>query len=130
MAAIRSLGDPGMVTVGWLLTVARNRLLDVLRRDARHEGRLHLVSAGQDEGGDAVDLAERLRVEGALNKLSVDYRLVLTLHYIDGFTVPALAEHLGRSVKSVEGLVTRARRALRAELDDNAGETRTGGRHG
>ena len=45
-------------------------------------------------------------------------RLVLTLHYVDGYSVPALAEHLGRSVKSVEGLVTRARRALRAELDE------------
>ena len=41
-------------------------------------------------------------------------------HYIDGFTVPALAERLGRSVKSVEGLVTRARRELRVRLDDGA----------
>ena len=65
-------------------------------------------------------------MEGALSELSVDHRLVLTLHYIDGLTVPALAEHLGRSVKSIEGLITRARRELRAQLGDDAGEQRRG----
>ena len=129
MAAIRSTDDASSVSVGWLLTVARNRLFDVLRRDARHDRKLRLVGVRETDGHDA-ELAERLRVEGALNELSVDHRVVLTLHYIDGLTVPALAEHLDRSVKSVEGLVTRARRELRARLDDGADATRTGGRHG
>jgi RNA polymerase sigma-70 factor (ECF subfamily) len=129
MAAIRSTDDPSSISVGWLLTVARNRLFDVLRRDARYGRKLRLVGVAETDGHDA-DLAERLRVEGALNELSVDYRLVLTLHYIDGFTVPALAEHLDRSVKSVEGLVTRARRELRAKLDDGTDAARTGASHG
>ena len=78
-----------------------------------------------------IELAERLRVERAFDELSVDHRLILTLHYIDGLTVPALAKHLGRSGKSIEGLVTRARRELRAELDRGNDETMTeGGGHG
>ena len=40
-----------------------------------------------------------------------------------------IAEQLGRSVKSVEGLVTRARRELRTHLDAD-GDERTGRRHG
>ena len=45
---------------------------------------------------------------------------MLTLHYLDGYTVPALAEQLDRTVKSVEGLITRARRDLRAALEESA----------
>jgi RNA polymerase sigma-70 factor (ECF subfamily) len=128
LTAIRRAEDPGSISIGWLMTVARNRLVDVLRREASYEGKLRLVLAGDSDHHDA-DLAERLRVEGALNELSVDHRLVLTLHYIDGLTVPALADQLGRSVKSIEGLVTRARRELRALLAADGAEER-GDRHG
>ena len=129
ITAIHRADDPGSISISWLLTVARNRLFDVLRRQVRYEDKLRLVGAAETEGSD-VDPVERLRVEGALNELSVDYRLVLTLHYIDGLTVPALAEHLDRSVKSVEGLVTRARRELRAKLDEGTYAAREGGSHG
>lgn len=125
MSAIRSIDDPSTISVGWLITVARNRLFDELRRRSRYEERLRLLGASE-AGDDANDTAERLRIEGALNELSVDHRLVLTLHYIDGFTVPALAEHLDRSVKSIEGLVTRARRELRVQLEASDGEEVTG----
>lgn len=122
MAAIRSTEDPTSISIGWLLTVARNRLVDELRRRTRHEDRIRLLGASVVDGV-VVDPADRLRVEQVLEAMSPDHRLVLTLHYLDGYTVPALAEHLGRSVKSVEGLVTRARRDLRARLegDDEGG---------
>jgi RNA polymerase sigma-70 factor (ECF subfamily) len=129
MAAIRTFDEPTEVTISWLVTVARNRLFDVLRRQARHEAKLRLVGVAETDGHDAV-LAERLRVESALKELSVDYRLVLTLHYIDGLTVPALAAHLDRSVKSVEGLVTRARRELRARLEEEIDTAEAGDGHG
>lgn len=130
ISAIRSADDPSSISINWLLTVARNRLFDVLRRQARYEGKLRLVGAARTDGH-AAELVERLRVENALNELSVDHRLILTLHYIDGLSVPALAGELGRTVKSVEGLVTRARRELRATLGQGAdGPTATGGSHG
>lgn len=117
MRAVRGTTDPNTLTIGWLMTVARNHLVDVLRRRTAHDQKLRLVAAS-GRGHDEVDHDERLRIEAAMARLRVDHRLVLTLHYIDGYTVPALADHLGRSIKSVEGLVTRARRALRAELDE------------
>ena len=128
MKAIRSSEDPSTISIGWLLTLARNRLVDVLRRKDRYQGKLRLVAAGERDGHQP-ELVERLRIEGALDELSVDHRLILTLHYVDGLTVPALADHLGRSVKSVEGLVTRARREMRAKLDEGPNATGVGGRH-
>lgn len=129
MTAIRTTDDPSSISIGWLITVARNRLVDVLRRQTTYEGKLRLVGAAESREQSA-QVAERLRIEAALNDLSVDHRLVLTLHYIDGFTVPALADHLDRSVKSVEGLITRARRELREALEDVDGARETGGGHG
>ena len=129
LTAIRSTDDTSSISAGWLITVARNRLIDELRRRARHEERLRLLKE-PEATSEAAELAERMRVERALNELSIDHRLVLTLHYIDGFTVPALAEHLGRTLKSVEGLVTRARRELRDRLDADDDMPDAGGAHG
>lgn len=129
IAAIRSTNDPATITIGWLITVARNRLFDELRRQLRYEDKLRLLHPSESDSYDD-DVAERLRVEAALNELRVEYRMVLTLHYVDGLTVPALAEHLDRSVKSVEGLVTRARRAFRASLDETVDSARNENRRG
>jgi DNA-directed RNA polymerase specialized sigma24 family protein len=39
------------------------------------------------------------------------------LHYVDELTVAELADEMGRTPKAVEALLTRARRALRHELE-------------
>lgn len=78
---------------------------------------------------DTIEPEERLRVVNALNELSLDQRLVLTLHYMEGLNVPAMADNLDRSEKSVEALVTQARRELRATLDQGGSASRTGGAH-
>lgn len=117
MTAIRKSEDPDSIKIGWLITIARNRLLDILRRQTRYQQKLRLLA---DTNGQANEngIAERLRVEAALVELPVQYRLVLTLHYINDMTVRAIAEELGQSHKSVEGLVTRARRELIEMLGD------------
>ncbi len=126
MTAIRTVEDPGTITVGWLITVARNKLFDVFRRQVTHEEKLQLV-ANEGAGTDELDIAERLRVEAALGVLPVHYRLVLTLHYINGLTVRDIAAELDKSLKSVEGLITRARRELTAVLEADESEEARGG---
>lgn len=125
MKAIRSGKEPGEITAGWLITVARNRLFDLLRRQLTYEEKLRLV-AGGGVSETELDIAERLRVEGALEVLPVHYRLVLTLHYLNAMTVSAIAEQLDKTPKSVEALITRARRELIAALDatEDEGGTR------
>ena len=117
LTAVRTMDDPSEINIGWLLRVARNRLIDVLRRQGRFTDKLRLIGSGSSGEGHEGDTIQRLRVEAALEHLSVDHRLVLTLHYLDGKTIPELADELGRSTKSVEGLVTRARRNLQKELE-------------
>ena len=118
LAAVRTVNDPGEVTVGWLIRVARNRLLDLLRRQARYEGKLQLASGGRSEVADEpAAVVGRLRMTAALEALRVEHRIVLMLHYVDDMTVAALAVEMGRTPKAVEALLTRARRALRRELE-------------
>jgi len=117
LAAVRTLDDPDSITVGWLIRVARNRMVDVLRRQHRYKEKLRVIRGGQV---DEVDLSsqwvDRVRLEAAMEKLSIEHRLVLTLHYLDGIPVPALAKELGRTVKAIEGVVARAKRNLQREL--------------
>ncbi len=118
VTAVRTVEDPAEITVGWLKQVARNRMIDVLRRGARGRDKLRLLQSGTREIQTDTAVVDRLMLDNAMSRLSVEHRLVLTLHYLDGQTVPALAAELGRSVKSIEGLVTRANRKLRTELGD------------
>jgi RNA polymerase sigma-70 factor (ECF subfamily) len=53
------------------------------------------------------------------------YRLVLTLRYLDELSVPEIAAHLDRSVHAAESLLARARGAFR-----EAYGVEQGGRHG
>lgn len=126
LTAVRTVHDPSSVTIGWLLTVARNQLFDVLRRRTRYDDKLRLVANAGRSVSD-VDIAERLRVEAALAELPVHYRLVLTLHYVNGLPVAEIADELDRSLKSVEGLITRARRSLAALLAETPASPRQGG---
>jgi RNA polymerase sigma-70 factor (ECF subfamily) len=112
-----SFDDPAAIRVGWLIQVARNRLLDIVRREVRYEGKLRLVGAREAEVDEPSAVVDRVRMTAALEGLRVEHRVVLMLHYVDGFTIPELADELGRTPKSIEALVTRARRALRKELE-------------
>ena len=75
-----------------------------------------------------VDPIERLQIETALQKLPVHYRLALTLHYMEGSSMAEIADELDRTVKSVEGILTRARRALANELESTNAPLREPGR--
>ena len=48
-------------------------------------------------------------------------RTALTLRYLDGLSVPEVAEHLGRSVHATETLLVRARAALRRVYEEEDG---------
>jgi RNA polymerase sigma-70 factor (ECF subfamily) len=117
MTALRN-HDVSEISIGWLKRVAGNRLIDALRRQSTYSAKLRLIGQSDDDASVST-VAERLRVEAALDRLRLEHRLVLTLHYIDGLTIGAMATELDRSLKSVEGLVTRARRELRELLEES-----------
>ncbi|MDH4291754.1 MAG: sigma-70 family RNA polymerase sigma factor, partial [Dehalococcoidia bacterium] len=58
-------------------------------------------------------------VHQALADLPHDYQEVLVLKYLKDMPVLAISQIMGRSPKSVEGLLSRARKAMRDSLESN-----------
>jgi len=61
----------------------------------------------------------RQSVNQALEELPQDYQEVLVLKYLEEMPVLEISQVMGRSPKSVEGLLSRARKAMRANLEEN-----------
>lgn len=103
----------------WLYRVARNRMIDVLRRQRNYESKLRLVSGGLNSETPGPDLGavDRLRMERVLAKVSSLHRSVLMLRYVDDLTVRELARSFQRSERAMEALLMRARAALRREFE-------------
>jgi RNA polymerase sigma-70 factor (ECF subfamily) len=111
------------VTAAWLVTVARNKLVDHWRRRAREERSQHLVAV-VDDGPDPAPEAqvelqfERARARAVLDELGAHHRAALTLRYLDGLSVPDVAACLDRTVHATEALLVRARNAFRARYEE------------
>ncbi len=111
--------DVTQISVGWLIRSARNRLVDIVRREANYRDKIRVLTRGVDgmTGDEMGAVVENLRMREALANLRPEHRISLMLHYVDGCSVADLAQSLGRSYKGAEGLLSRARIALRAELE-------------
>jgi len=107
------------LTVAWLITVARNKLVDHWRRQEREERKLRLI---HDESGDVADdwdaLVDAGEAHRVLAGLGSHHRSALSLRYLDGLSVPEVAESLGRTVHATEALLVRARGAFRRAYED------------
>lgn len=117
LAAVGAVGkaEPVSLSTGWLIGVARHKLVDHWRSQAREDRGLRLAEAG---GGPAHDdpwdaQLDALQARATLAKLSPNHRAALTLRYLDDLPVPEVAAHLARSVHATEGLLVRARGAFR-----------------
>ena len=109
---------PGPLTVGWLITVARNKLIDHWRRQAVAERSMTLLEGGavgvDDPWDEVLDIDRSHRV---LADLPPHYRLALTLRYLDDLSVPEVATLVDRSVRATESLLVRARTAFRERYE-------------
>ncbi|MFU8796507.1 MAG: RNA polymerase sigma factor [Dehalococcoidia bacterium] len=133
VAALGSLdrfrGDSQLYT--WLRSIAFHKLNDYYRRQAREPRAeqstpetkaLKLEQATDDEQPilAAMESEEtRQEVRQALQDLPYDYQEVLVLKYLEELPVLKISKVMDRSPKSVEGLLSRARKALRTNLAEN-----------
>src|SRR4051812_17200670 len=115
MAAVAASrqGSVPVVTVAWLVGVARHKLVDHWRRMAREQRNLAAEDGGEALDDPWEDWLDAEAAHAALARLSVHHRSALTLRYLDGLSVAQVAEHFGRSVHATETLLARARAALR-----------------
>ncbi len=101
-------------TISWLVTVARNKLVDHWRRSMREQRKLALVAADPRPESDPWEAElDEARVRATLAKLGPHHQAALTLRYLDQLPVPAVAESLGRTVHATEALLMRAKAAFR-----------------
>jgi RNA polymerase sigma-70 factor (ECF subfamily) len=125
VAAVRR-GQVREVTVAWLVGVARHKLVDHWRRVAREQRGLAAVKRDREDADDPWgEVLDTQAAYSALSRLSVPQRLALTLRYLDGLSVPEVAEHLGRSVHATETLLVRARAALRRLYEEEERDERS-----
>lgn len=100
----------------WIVRIARNVCIDAIRMRKRRGVSSDLSSARAENGDD-----NYRRLEQALDKLSVDYRVPLLLFYFDGRNTRSIAETLGVTETNVQTRLSRARKQLRRLLEDEGG---------
>jgi len=138
LAALGSLdkfrGDSQLYT--WLRSIAFHKINDFYRHQAREpkpqksspdfDAMKQLEQTGDNEPATSTVMeSEEIRqsVHQALADLPDDYQEVLVLKYFKDMPVLAISEIMGRSPKSVEGLLARARKAMRENLGNNNHES-------
>lgn len=116
--------DPARGTfAGWLLRVARNRSIDLLRRRREETGSAMGVDVGSwladpDPGPEeqALMALRRDEVRRGLEKLTPDHRQLLELAYFTGLSQARIAERLDRPVGTVKSQIRAAMARLADEL--------------
>jgi RNA polymerase sigma-70 factor, ECF subfamily len=116
----------------WLVTIARHRILNLLRsrRASKREGsRVHLEGDGdvmklmgellvysRTPSRSAMSHELALEVQRSIDRLNPDYCQIIRMRYIEGLSVEETVAKVGRSAAAVMMLCHRAVKALRVEM--------------
>ena len=130
-AAIKSAssfqGRSGLLT--WLCSIANNKVADHYRRKKRETDKKVMYAEYAQQNGHGHDVTTAVEsmenvesVKKALSALPLHYKQVLILKYVEGFSLSDISQMMLRSQKSVEGLITRARREMQDRLGVAGGE--------
>jgi RNA polymerase sigma-70 factor (ECF subfamily) len=121
---------------GWLRTILANTLADAVRKYTRQQGNQHvsleaaverssarleawLAAEAPTPREQALKNEELLRLADALGALPDDQRAALELHHLQGCSVPAICQVMGKSNAAVAGLLRRGLKKLRELLAEN-----------
>jgi RNA polymerase sigma-70 factor, ECF subfamily len=114
------------VSVAWAIGVARHKLVDHWRGEAREARRVQAVAGNfASSGARAEDpwdtRLDEMRARDALERMAPQQRAALCLRYIDGLPVAEVAVELSRSLHATEALLMRAKAAFRREYENPEG---------
>ncbi|MCR5110651.1 MAG: RNA polymerase sigma factor [Ruminococcus sp.] len=106
----------------WLYTIGRNLAIDYLRKNTKASETSTEEIAEISEDTENLEMSyireeRKIAVHRAMDKLRPNYRQVLWLIYIEGFTNKEAAAVMGKTVHNIESMVSRARKALRSQLE-------------
>jgi RNA polymerase sigma-70 factor (ECF subfamily) len=102
----------------WLYTIALNCLRDHARRKGAETRAMERVGVltGPDPSNAADHLAEKDRIQRAMQQLSEDEREAVALRYGGDLSLAEIAKVIGEPQTTVEGRVYRALKRLRDDL--------------
>ena len=113
----------------WLYSIAHKKVVDFYRHQKRDDKRKTQVQHAQTSGIKhslrstpingmvETDETDNEVIQETLSRLPLHYRQALILKYVEEMPVLDISRIMKRSPKSVEGLLTRARRELRDQLN-------------
>ena len=135
-----STSTQGTSFAAWLDRIADNRLVSMLRErqrqkrggkarkvvgDAWRSSAIELVASLEDhrhdrpcEGMSRDEVVEAIREE--TSQLPSEQRRALESHYLNGRSLDATAEQLGKSAGAVRGLLHRAKQSMRLALGSSS----------
>ena len=118
-------GSGASMSIPWAIGVARHKLVDYWRRQAREERRLRAIAVGASGAAGTEDpwdtRLEQMRAREVLQRVAPQHRATLCLRYLDGLPVAEVAVLLGRSLHATEALLVRAKAAFRREYESEEG---------
>jgi RNA polymerase sigma-70 factor (ECF subfamily) len=104
----------------WLYSIANKKVADFYRRrkrEAKHQAGSMEGQVDESQPDGTAESEEKQRtIQQTLSSLPLHYKQVLLLKYVEEMPVVEIGQVMGRSAKSVEGLLTRARREMRDKL--------------
>jgi len=123
----RSGYDPSKGSVaGWLIGIARFKVIEHLRRSGRDAGRLAVQDASAQSGIEDLDrVADRMLIAEALEQLSPRVRTVVELAFLEDLTQTEIAERCALPLGTVKSDLRRGVERMRRHL-----EARSEARHG
>ncbi|MDO4863818.1 MAG: RNA polymerase sigma factor [Ruminococcus sp.] len=106
----------------WLYTIGRNIAIDYLRKYRKRtfvtlEDSAELVSEEEEVESLYLRKEQQITVHRAMRRLSPEHQQVLWLVYFEELSNKEAARVMRRSVRSVESLLYRARKSLKAQLE-------------
>ncbi len=98
----------------WLLTIAKRRVADMLRRKYRNrEVPLQVADDGVDH-----NLTDRYAVNSILDQMTEDHSQVLVLKYVNGLSTDEVAVVMERTPEATNSLLQRARASFKELSND------------
>lgn len=122
--AVRSTYRPDAKVSVWLWRIAFHAAIDSQRKQT-NEARLIAVQIDDpvDPERTATDFMSRERLQRCLTLLSERERTTVELFAFQGLSYAEIARELGQTLSSIRSTLYRARKILRASLDEETGQT-------
>lgn len=115
---IRRLKDPTRFR-SWAYRIVTNKCRDWIRRQQRDRARSSELPAETVDPATLRGPDQRImRLRSALKDLPADRRAILSMYYLEGFSVTEIGRTLDIPAGTVKSRLFRARQELRAELED------------